>query len=410
MTPKAEFLTRVERGDLCSGCGGCALASGGAIEMELSAPGFLRPVQRAAIPEETDRSIAAICPGLGQTLDRRATHDDVLWGPYEEMRTGWASAPDLRHAASSGGALSAVLGWLIESGMVEAAVHVAADSDRPTANRVTVSRDAAEIKAAAGSRYAPSAPLAALGPLIAQGGRYAFVGKPCDIVALRALARQDARIDACFPVMLSFFCAGVPSLAGADAVLAALGTAPDQVTGFRYRGNGWPGEATATLRDGTARSMSYHDSWGKILSGHVQRRCKICPDGTGKEADLVCADAWQSDARGYPLFTEQEGVSLVVARTPLGRDLMAGAEAAGALTTGGFDVATLDRMQPGQSGRRRAVLARLAGLRLAGRPIPRYRGLRLAEMARSNTVKGNLRNMLGMFKRAMGTPGRRRKL
>ncbi|MCP1170039.1 Coenzyme F420 hydrogenase/dehydrogenase, beta subunit C-terminal domain [Limimaricola litoreus] len=409
MTSKAEFLTRVERGDLCSGCGGCALASEGAIEMGLSAPGFLRPVQRAAIPEETDRRIAAICPGLGQTLDRQATHDDVLWGPYEEMRTGWASAPELRHAASSGGALSAVLGWLIESGKVEAAVHVAADSDRPTANRVTVSRDAAEIKAAAGSRYAPSAPLAALGSLIARGGRYAFVGKPCDIVALRALARQDARIDACFPVMLSFFCAGVPSLAGADAVLAALGTTPDQVSGFRYRGNGWPGEATATLRDGTARSMSYHDSWGKILSGHVQRRCKICPDGTGKEADLVCADAWQSDARGYPLFTEQEGVSLVVARTPLGRDLMAGAEAAGALTTEGFDVTTLDRMQPGQSGRRRAVLARLAGLRLAGRPIPRYRGLRLAEMARSNTVKGNLRNMLGMFKRVVGTSRRRRK-
>jgi coenzyme F420 hydrogenase subunit beta len=37
--------------------------------------------------------------------------------------------------------------------------------------------------------------------------------------------------------------------------------------------------------------MSYADSWGGILSRHVQFRCKICPDGTGGFADVVCADA-----------------------------------------------------------------------------------------------------------------------
>ncbi len=48
------------------------------------------------------------------------------------------------------------------------------------------------------------------------------VGKPCDVAALRALERQDTRVSARFPVMLSFFCAGVPSLEGAAGILKAL--------------------------------------------------------------------------------------------------------------------------------------------------------------------------------------------
>ena len=49
----------------------------------------------------------------------------------------------------------------------------------------------------------------------------------------------------------------------------------------------------ATLRDGSERSTSYHESWGNILSKHVQHRCKVWADGTGVAADLVCADAWE---------------------------------------------------------------------------------------------------------------------
>src|SRR3712207_7050821 len=38
-------------------------------------------------------------------------------------------------------------------------------------------------------------------------------------------------------------------------------------------------------------------------------RCKICPDGTGEFADIVCADAWYGKD-GYPDFAEREGRSL----------------------------------------------------------------------------------------------------
>lgn len=394
-------LARVARGNLCSGCGGCALVAPDKVHMALQSPGYLRPVQTGALTPDQDAQIARICPGLGQTVTPANRIDDVLWGPYVSMHTGYTSRTSLRHAASSGGGLSAVLIHLLESGQVNGVIQTGADPRLPIANVAVLSQTADAVQGAAGSRYAPSSPLAGLEAHLQSRQRFAFVGKPCDVAALRALALDDPRIDARIPVMLSFFCAGVPSQAGGEAVLKALGTDLAGTAAFRYRGNGWPGQATATLHDGSTRSMSYHDSWGKILSRHVQHRCKICADGTGTAADLVCADAWVCDAHGYPVFEEQDGVSLIVARNAKGADLLADAEAAGHLVTEGFDVARLAAIQPGQLGRRRALLARLAGLRLLGKPIPRYRGLHLQAAGAQNSLRRNLKNFLGMLRRGL---------
>lgn len=396
-----RILERIARGDLCAGCGACAGVFPDKIRMEMTQPGFLRPRQTAALDAAEARTFGRFCPALGQKVAAQERTDHVLWGPYLKMHAGWATDPELRFAGASGGALSGLLLHLLESGVVEAVVQIAADPDNPIANRTVVSHDRTDLLAAAGSRYAPSAPLARLHELVATGRRHALVGKPCDVAALRALSEARPEIAAAFPVMLSFFCAGVPSETGGQAVLEALGAMPQDVTGFRYRGQGWPGRATATLRDGSARSMSYHDSWGGILSKHVQHRCKICADGTGKAADIVCADAWESDAAGYPVFDEAEGISLIVSRTALGARLLEDAVAAGRIVTHPFDVAELAAIQPGQRERRRALLARLLALRLAGRPVPRYRGLHLGRAAWQNPVLRNLRNFLGMLRRVL---------
>jgi coenzyme F420 hydrogenase subunit beta len=326
---------------------------------------------------------------------------DPFWGRIEAARTGWATDAALRRRASSGGALSAILRHLLDSGTVTRVVQTGADPARPIGNVTVVSATPESVAEAAGSRYAPSSPLAGLDALIDEGAPAAFVGKPCDVAALRALARRDPRIDRAFPVMLSFFCAGVPSLDGAREVLAAMGAGEAEVAAFRYRGDGWPGFAKARLRDGSERRMSYADSWGRILSRHVQFRCKICPDGVGEFADVVCADAWACDDRGYPLFEEAEGVSLVLSRTPLGESVVGAAMAAGALSAQPFDMARLPAMQPGQARRRRALAARLAALAMTGRPAPRYRGFALGRAAREAGARSLAREFLGLVRRAM---------
>ena len=373
--------------------------------MGMVSPGYLRPVQTGPIKPEEDAVISAICPGLGQTVEADDRESDPLWGPYVAMYTSWATDPELRYAGASGGALSAILAYLVETGVVDAVAQVEADRADPIGNAMTISTDREAIRDAAGSRYAPSAPVANLPEWLErhrrEGTRFAVVGKPCDAVALAAFRGRDAEVAAAVPVILSFFCAGVPSLRGGGAILQSLQAPADQVIGFRYRGNGWPGQATATLSDGSTRSMSYHDSWGGILTQHLQHRCKICADGTGMAADIVCADAWESNEKGYPIFDEAPGVSLLVSRTRLGEQLVRQAKEAGAIEIAGFDPEALAAIQPGQRERRRALLARLTALRMVGRPIPRYRGLNLAEAAKQNPLRRNLRNFLGTLRRSL---------
>jgi coenzyme F420 hydrogenase subunit beta len=88
-----------------------------------------------------------------------------------------------------------------------------------------------------------------------------------------------------------------------------------------------------------------------------------------------------------------------VARTALGAQVLSEAAGAGHLQVAPFDVAALESMQPGQSFRRRSVYARLLALRLAGRPVPDYRGMPLKAAARQNPLRKNLKNFLGMLRR-----------
>lgn len=391
-------LERVVRGRLCSGCGLCASLGDGAVKMALKPPGFARPVQTAPLTAEAERSIAAACPG-SVVAPWAGAQVDPLWGPSLAIFTGNATDPEVRHAGSSGGVLSALAIHALATGLADRIVHVAMDEASPTLNRIQRSVDAAQVIEAAGSRYAPASPLAAIVAEVERGGRFVFIGKPCDVGALRQLASLDPRVDAAVPVMLSFFCAGTPSQAGTDRILDRLGADKARLTSFRYRGDGWPGFATAIETDGKRRRMSYADSWGDILSKEVQFRCKICPDAVGGVADIACADAWYGGESGYPAFDEAEGRSLVMVRSTAGAALLDAARAAGTIETAPLAIGEIIKMQPHQARRKRLVASRIAAATVLGQPRPVVAGLRVAEAARQSGIADQVRNFLGAARR-----------
>lgn len=410
MSGHSRVLGAVERGDLCSGCGLCAaVTEPGSVAIGLNAEGYLRPQVRNDLSAEDEERVAAVCPGLRLDQDNHEGENHVIWGPVRNTRVGYATDPALRFHASSGGVLSATLVYLLDSGLVDSVVQTAAAADSPLGNVIVESRDRTAVHDAAGSRYGPSAPLAEIRRQLERPGRFAFVGKPCDVAALRALGRRDPRVAEKIPFVISFFCAGVPSLHGTREILARLGAREDEVESFRYRGDGWPGATTVTTKDGRTLQMSYADAWGGILSRHLQFRCKICPDGSGGFADLVCADAWYGDEGGYPAFAEADGRSLVITRTQKGEELVLKAQEAGYLELSDLDLGEVAKMQPFQARRKMLIVSRLAALALLGRPRPRYQGLHLLRAARMAGIGETARSFLGTLRRLLvPPPGRRR--
>jgi coenzyme F420 hydrogenase subunit beta len=391
---------------LCTGCGLCAATSGGAITMTFNASGYLRPVLDAgsSLAAPLQAELAKACPAMHMAHERRSTPPThVLWGPVVGTHAGHASDPALRQQGSSGGMISALACHLLATGQVDGVAQIAVSTDDPLRNDLQISRSRADVLRAAGSRYAPAAPLAPLLAHLHAGERLAFVGKPCDVAALRQYLRGHPALAERVPVMLSFMCAGVPSLHGTHAVLTAMGTDRSKLASFRYRGDGWPGMARAVQTDGEAFEMDYNTSWGQILGKHLQFRCKICPDGTGEFADVVCADAWYGKD-GYPDFAERDGRSLLLVRTAAGQALVQAALAAGAIATEPLAIDEIERMQPYQATRKRMVLGRTLAARLALGAAPRYRRMGLCRAALTASPLDWLRQAWGTFRRARPEP------
>jgi len=317
------------------------------------------------------------------------------------MQTGYAQDAKIRFKGSSGGVLSALQIHLLESGKVEAVINIGASDEAPLLNQVYLCKTVEDIASNAGSRYAPSAPLRDIHHLIKGLTRVAFVGKPCDVSALRRLSEYDSALKSKQFYFLSFLCAGVPSQNATNALVQEMGYQPDQVAKFRYRGEGWPGFAKVEAVDGSSAKMSYNDSWGKILNRQLQTRCKICPDGTGEFADISCGDAWHGNDKGFPDFKELAGRSAIIVRSRKGQELLRDAVDEGdvVLEPSEFSLDDLSKMQPYQVNRRKMVIPRSLAFLLFRRQ--RVRSTFRSDFAVFKTVSvlRGLREFLGTMNR-----------
>ena len=388
------------KNNLCLGCGACAQGSAASkISMGLSSDGYIRPRISTPLSKPEDEEFGRICPGLEvkhKSKDERWTE---LWGPVEGSHVGWSKDDEIRHAASSGGGITSTLCYVLDHGLVDAVLHIGVSTADPLLNEWVVSETSDEAKTRSGSRYAPAAPLMGLTDILSRHARIAIVGKPCDIVAARNLAAEFPAVREAVKYFISFMCAGVPSYKGTEAVLHRLGTTPAETTSFRYRGNGWPGYATAVDKAGQQFQMSYQESWGRILNKHLQLRCKICVDGTGEFADITFADAWHGGDEGYPKFEEQAGRSLILTRTAVGRDLLDGAALNGYVQHEPLDLAEVIKMQPYQAIRKKLLLSRIVAMRMFGLRPPRYDIRNMFKLSLTAGLKPNAVSFLGMAKR-----------
>lgn len=398
-----SLIDKIKENGLCTGCGLCAaMAPVGAITIQLNASGYLRPLVHQPLTRATEQQIKAACPALviQHTAEAAAT-SHPLWGPLQSVRTAYASDAEIRRQGSSGGVISALGAYLVRTGQVDFVAQIATSHHDPLANELQISTSREDVIRAAGSRYAPSAPLQSLRSLLDSGKRFVFVGKPCDVAALRQYARINPQVERQVPYMLSFMCAGVPSIKGTHEVIRKLSSSPEKVVSFRYRGDGWPGMTRAVQADGQVFEMDYNSSWGTILNKHLQFRCKICPDGTGEFADVVCADAWYGKD-GYPDFTERDGRSLLLARTAAGEALVREVMQQAVIVASDLDVDEIAKMQPYQVDRKRMVLGRVIATRLARGIAPRYSRLGLVQASLKAKPIIWLKSAWGTWRRAKG--------
>lgn len=384
-----DTIEKIMAHKACIGCGLCeAVAKEDGCRMKIAQDGFYYPCGNVSRPNQT--IVDSICPGKNVRMDAYGG----LWGKVIETYDGWAVDSEARHKGSSGGVISAICIELLNSKAVTAVLHVGNDPLSPMYNKLCVSHTREDILQRSSSRYAPADVFSNIEAYLKADEVYAFVGKPCDIMALKAYLGAYPQYQSKVKVFLSFFCAGIPSYKGTEELLDST----KKLISLKYRGCGWPGNFTAKYEDGTNFEMSYQDSWGGVLGKYVNYRCKICPDGIGLGADIVAADSWKTKD-GYPDFEEQDGRNFVLVRSKLGSEILRKCIEANAIQVEFMNPETISTKQPYQYGRRRQLSWRILGLQLASSGFFRFKGIGVfRNMRYVNPIKG-IRICLGSIKR-----------
>jgi coenzyme F420 hydrogenase subunit beta len=181
-----------------------------------------------------------------------------------------------------------------------------------------------------------------------------------------------------------------------------MGAAPDELSLYRYRGEGWPGTAHMETSDGRAFDLTYEQAWLDETAPwkyDLPFRCKICPDAIGERADIAVPDGWVMKD-GRPIYDEAPGVNLVITRTPKGAELADVAEADGALVRTPFTEAELSEMHDDHRARKTHWPVRMWALRIAGQPSLMVRRYRLISALRAAGFLYSLDSFLGTLRRA----------
>lgn len=401
MRRKIATIQDVAERHLCLGCGVCEFAQPDDISMVDDLEVGRRPVVR---PGADTRLALSCCPGNELTHPAEAIDGVVTelrdgWGPVLEVWEGHAVDESVRFSGSSGGVATALGLQGITDENVSGVIHIRQRNDVPLLNESVLSVDRDGLLEGSGSRYAPASPCDALHHAAEAEAPVVFIGKPCDVAGAQRAHDRVPRLNGKLAVTIGIFCAGAPSTAGTIEMLGDLGIEdPADVRQLRYRGNGWPGEASATTSaDSQPHTMSYEESWGRILQKHRPWRCRLCIDHTGEFADIAVGDPWYR-----PIEPGEAGSSLVVVRTERGRDFLAAAMSAGHVELRRVSSDLLPRSQPNLLKTRGAVWGRLTVCRLIGLPIPHYENMpTFRHWVRELTLRQRLSSIGGTVKRAV---------
>lgn len=396
-------ITRVDdvtKWRLCVGCGACAVSCEKKnITIEDVCDQGLRPTVNKSGCDGCGKCIA-VCPGLG--ISHCSLGSDELplglrndWGPLLEVWEGYATDSEIRYSGSSGGAATAIALFCIENEFAGGVLHVGKDKEEPWRNKTKISQNRQDLISSTGSRYSPASPCDGLGMVESSSSPFVFIGKPCDIHGLRKLQEQRSQLKEKIGLAIGIFCAGTPATLGLFDLLAKLQVPREKIDNIRFRGKGWPGLFSVGLKgeSDSSHKLSYAESWG-FLNNYRPYRCYICPDGTSEFADISCGDPWYREPSG-----EDSGRSMILVRTPKGRDILEAAMKAGYLNMEKVGPEIIKLSQLNLLNKRRAVWGRIATMKAFGLPVPKYIEFSLFSNWMELSVRGKSRSIMGTARR-----------
>ena len=335
-----EGILAIGRDGLCHRCGGCV---GICPADTLALDGDCFPMQ---VGECISCSLCTdICSGAAADFQAIGTYlfgpEYCRRGPLGETRqayVGHSTDEKIRWAGASGGVVTRLLMFLLETGKIQGALVAGPHPDDPALGLGYVARSSEELLASSQSRYTTVPMLTALKEIRKdKKGRYAVVALPCHAHTLRKLQMKNAGWQRRISLIIGLYCHyRLPHEATreAAAIVAPAGT---KLSAIKYRqkdNQGWPHNTVEmTFSDGSKWRSPYGPAQTVSMLAHCypRGRCLHCVDALVEFGDLAIGDPWIRGMDGGWKYTVPGGRSGIIIRTADGEHLIDDAVKAGDL-------------------------------------------------------------------------------
>lgn len=292
----------------CIGCGACAVKSD-SIEIKENTFGLYQ----ASLDDtsDIDTGIEAVCPFVSEIdedeISKKLYEEDASFdktvGYYQKVYTGYATDSHVRGNSSSGGLVTWVLSELLKTGEIDGVIHIGEQSVQGELFAYRISETIEEIQANAKSRYYPVHFDDVIKQVMNSDKKYAFVGVPCFIKAVRLLALSDPTIQKNIVFCVSLFCGHFKTKAFSEMIAWQQGVPPEKMASINFRVKNNKASHNYSAQVGYEDKIGlisplppvqikelYGMDWG--LGLFKPKACDWCDDIAGETADITLGDAW----------------------------------------------------------------------------------------------------------------------
>lgn len=328
----AELFETVIKNDYCIGCGVCACYPGSPLKMKINESGKYVPVLLQGDIESFKIDILAICPFSNKSRDENmigsslfkdvvGIKHSVYTGYYLKNYAGYAIGNAYRERGSSGGMGTWLPTQLLKQNLVDAIIHVKATthSEGDKLFSYQISKNSDELALGAKSKYYPIEMSEIIKYVRTHPARYALIGIPCFIKAIRLLAQSDEQIKNNIKYTIGLVCGHLKTDVFAKSLAWQMGIKPSELTAIDFRikiqglkASNYGVQARGVINGNEVEKSSptnclYATDWGQGLFKY--NACDYCDDVLAETADISIGDAW------LPKYIkDSEGTNIIVVR------------------------------------------------------------------------------------------------
>ena len=331
MTP--DVISTIVRNNLCIGCGVCAaICPERTLLMQFNRFGEYNPTQSKECLKECGLC-CKVCP-FADGNDNEDSIGNTLYGKTAGIshrpETGYylngyvGYAQDTRERGASGGMATWLLVTLLKKGIVDYIIAVVPNDNPDQLFKFAVLQDTESVLSASGSAYYPVELSGVLQEIQDKPGRYAIIGLPCFIKAIRLATQKNRILRERIPVLAGIVCGQLKNRHFTDYIASLAGIRGNDLRKVHYRGKSPDTPVsnyyyTFTRKDGTTGRIFWDDGISEPWMNRwfTLNACSYCDDIFAECADVACMDAW------LPEYSkESQGTNIVLVRSQLVQDVI----------------------------------------------------------------------------------------